>query len=108
MATTTSESISIVYTIPSGAITTYTSQRVLCDVSFGSVRKIVNNPTIINATATTAGSITFASVPTDLGEGVYRISIVDSSVDDLDSNATLTTIKSCSISKRTNTTSLTL
>ena len=108
MATTTSSVISVVYTIPKGEITTYTSERVICEVSFNSSRKIVNNPTIVNATVAADGSITFSSVPTDLGEGTYRVIIMNSDVDDLDSNATLTVVASGSISKRTNVTSLTL
>ena len=108
MATTTSSTISVVYTIPKGAITTYTSARVICEVSFSSSRKIVNNPTIVNATVNANGSITFSTVPTDLGEGTYRITIMNSDTDDLDSNATLTIIASGSISKRINVESLTL
>jgi len=106
--TTTSDTISVVYTIPKGAITTYAQDSVHCEVSLGASKKIVNTPTIVNATVSVDGTITFASVPIDLGTGTHKINIFNSTVADLDTNATLSLIASGIISKQTNTTSLTI
>jgi hypothetical protein len=105
---TTSTSVIIIKKIPSGAITNYTTGMVSLFIKNSNIQKRFDATTVVNATVSSSGLITFSNVPL-WADGSYSLYITAESNSDMDVNGVnLVTLATGYIKKITNESTLAL
>ena len=80
---TTSESITITKTLRHGVVTNYAVENVSLFMSHNGEQKRFTATSVVNATETSSGLVTFTDVPL-WGDGSYSLYITAENLDDLD------------------------
>ena len=105
---TTSSTVTITKTLRYGVPTSYNANNVSLFMSHNGEQKRFNATSVVNATATSSGLVTFTSVPL-WGDGSYSLYITAEGNNDLDVNGVgLNKLATGFIKKITNTSTLAL
>ena len=105
---TTSSTVTITKTLRLGQVTSYATNALSLFIKCNGIQKRFDATSVVNATDTTQGLITFSNVPL-WEDGSYSLYITAEAVADLDTNgAQLTKLATGYIKKITNVTTLSL